>query len=191
MNPTASIAATVIAIASLGPGAAFADGGATTEKDNPVGELWVATDSGMPQPTTGEVAGRGHYLQSYYSLRYYLSSDAGMKGGYPEGRSMVIERKGTRLFVTIVTMQGTPACFSGEKSGSSYVGVMDNGHPPYKNWTLTLRKTRQGVDVTETHRAQTDGYTESYRHSSKAGIKRLFGWNAWKQHQHYQASLDC
>lgn len=191
MKLIASVATPVIAMTCLGPGVVFANDGETADKPRPVVESWNAPVSGVPQQTEAEPAPVGRHLQSYYSLKYYLSEDAGMEDGYPQGRSMVIERKGTRVYVTIVTMQGTPACFAGQKSGAGYVGTLDSGHPPYANWTLTIRKTRSGVDVTESHRTQPDGYTERYRHSSKAGIKRLFGWNAWKQHQHYQASLDC
>ena len=123
-------------------------------------------------------------LRSYYSVKYYLSEDAGIKDGYPEGRSMVIERKGSRIFLTIVTMQGTPLCFSGVRSGNTYVGTLDEGHPPYKNWVIALRKSGQGVRfVLVNHGA--NGYSEDYRRSSNASIKSLFGWNAWKQHQTY------
>lgn len=186
MKPITSIAATVIAMTALGPGVALADGGATADRKSPVRESRSATASGVPQPTAEGVADLGHHLQSYYSLKYYLSSDAGMRDGYPQGRSLVIERKGTRVYITILTYQGTPSCFSGEKSGSTYVGNEDSGHPPYTNWFYTIRKTRRGVNLTQSHGVlRYDGYVYKYRHSSKAGIKKLFGWNAWKQHQHY------
>lgn len=184
MKHISYVTAAVIGLTLLAPGVTLADSAARSSDISPISRVMA---SGLSeQPLSGQFPDDDRRrLQSWYSLKYYLSADAGMKDGYPEGRSMVVERKGNRIFVTIVTMQGTPSCFVGTKSGSTFYGKADNGYPPYGNWTLSLRNTRRGVIVTFDH-AGSSPYPEKYRNSSKAGIRRMFGWNALEDHQNYQ-----
>ncbi len=146
------------------------------------GSLLVAPAAfaGPSQPSGGTST-----TQSWDSLRYYLTPHATRNSG----RAMVVEREGARVFVTIITMQGSPACFSGTRiSGGTYSGTLDNGYPPYRNWTITLTPVAGGVTETERHAGDSGTpYSERYRRVTKAQIKRVFDWNAWKLHQQYQA----
>ena len=101
----------------------------------------------------------------------------------------MVERKGARVFVTIVTMQGTPACFHGTRIGKGrYSGTLDNGHPPYRNWTLTLTPVVGGVLEAERHAGDPGApFSERYRQATREQIKGVFNWNAWKLHHQYQA----
>ncbi len=143
------------------------------------GSMIVASPAvaGLTQPAVANST-----TQSWYSLKYYITPDATKNSG----RAMVVERKGPQIYITIVTMQGTPACFHGTRtSKANYSGTLDGGYPPYKNWTLTLTPTGGGVTLTQRHSGGFSN-TERYRRATKVGIKQVFNWNAWKLHQQYQ-----
>lgn len=185
MKHVRSLSTAVTALALLAPHGAHADRGPDSGDFRPIIRAGSVSLQGSQQEPSRQGSGEHRRLQSWYSLKYYLSADAVGDKDYASGRSMVVERKGDRVFVTIRTMQGTPSCFKGTKSGSTFYGEADSGHPPYRNWTLKLTNIRRGVIVAFSHGGSRP-YPEKYRDSSKAGIKRMFGWNAVKDHQHYQ-----